>query len=318
MLNSAALAAVEHVLDDTGDVERDRSGNPTGRLWRYDDRLRPALPETDPRPGLALVVDELFRLGITSVTDATPDLDPTAVALLKSLPLPVTLLGDPDGTAPRKLLLRDHDLPTYPALRKTVARTHETGRPVAVHCVTRESLLLTLAVLDDVGHLPGDRIEHAAVVPDPSALRGLRVVTQPGFIADRGDDYLRDVRTDDQQDLYRYESLCAAGVEVLPSSDAPYGPLDPWAVMRTARERRTAAGVLLGPEERVSPARVLDGYLCDSDGRRRAVAVGSPARLTLLSGPLVEALSDPCREAVVMTSTPDLLEHGVHHLRDGE
>lgn len=318
MLNSPALAAVGHVLEDSGDVERDHDGIPTGRLWRYDERLRPALPETEPGPGLAIVVDELRRLGITSVTDATPDLDPSAVQLLDSLPLPVTMLGDPDGTAPRKLLLRDHDLPRYDELSEVIGRTHAAGRPVAVHCVTRESLLLTIAVLDDVGRLPGDRIEHAAVVPDPSALRGLKVVTQPGFLADRGDDYLRDVHHDDRPHLYRYASLCSEGVEVLPSSDAPYGPVDPWAVMRAARDRRSAAGATIGAGERVSPARVLDGYLCDSEGRRRTVTVGSPAHLTLLSGSLVEVLSAPSREAVVMTSATDLLEHGVHHLRDGE
>src|SRR5690606_26795637 len=47
MLNSAALAAVAHVLDDSPDVEREPGGEPTGRLWRYDERLRPALPPTD-------------------------------------------------------------------------------------------------------------------------------------------------------------------------------------------------------------------------------------------------------------------------------
>lgn len=301
MLNSAALAAVAHVLDGTGDVERDTTGEPTGRLWRYDDRLRAALPETDPRPGLALVVDELQALGVTSVTDATPDLERAAVRLLSELPLSVTMLGDPDGNAPWKLLLRDHDLPTYDELRTAVARTHDAGRAVAVHCVTRESLLLTLAVLDDVGRLPGDRIEHAAVVPDPAALRGVRVVTQPGFVADRGDDYRRDVHRDDQPHLYRYATLSAAGVDVLPSSDAPYGPLDPWAVMRAARDRRTTSGAVVGPGDRASTADVLDGYLRDHDGRRRRVAAGAPARLVLLHSPLVDVVADPSSEAVAMS-----------------
>ncbi|WP_285699961.1 hypothetical protein [Actinomadura sp. NBRC 104412] len=39
-----------------------------------------------------------------------------------------------------------------------------------------------------------ETIEHVA-------RRGLRVVTQPGFIADRGDDYLRDIPAEDHRDL---------------------------------------------------------------------------------------------------------------------
>jgi predicted amidohydrolase YtcJ len=299
MLNSAALAMVADALDDSLDVERDDFGVPTGRLWRYDTRLRAALPATP--PDLPRILTELRSLGITSVTDATPDLDAEAVRLLSEQPLPVTLLGDPAADTAWKVVLRDHDLPSYVDLRSRIVDVRAAGRPVAVHCVTRESLLLTLAVLDDVGRRPGDRIEHGAVIPDPGALHGLRVVTQPGFLSDRGDDYLSDVRADDLACLYRYRSLLAAGIDVLPSSDAPYGPLDPWLVMRAARDRRTRAGRTVGAEERVDVARVLDGYLCDADGRRRRVRVGEPARLVLLAAPLGAALAEPSRDAVVET-----------------
>ena len=248
MLNSLGLERI--ALDDTADVERDHDGQPTGRLWRYDARLRAALPAI--RPDLGPVVAELASYGLTAVTDATPDLDAATVAALHALQLPVIVLGDPHGTAPWKLLLRDHDLPTYDDL---AARVRERRpRPVAVHCVTRESLLLTLAVLDDVGRVPGDRIEHAAVVPDPTTLTGLVVVTQPAFVTTRGDDYRREVAADDLPHLYRYRSLLDDGVDALPSSDAPYGPVDPWVVMRAARDRN------LGPGERVDAATALRAY----------------------------------------------------------
>ena len=273
MLNSAALAAVD--LDDSGDVERDPLGRPTGRLWRYDSRLRDSLPSAP--IALAPLVDELMAYGVTSVTDATPDLEPNAVKDLRRLDIPVSLLGDPDGDAPWKLLLRDHDLPTYDQLRRAVSTRRP--RPVAVHCVTRESLLLTLAVLEDVGRVAGDRIEHAAVVPEPRALTGLTVVTQPAFVTTRGDDYRCDVDPLDLPHLYRYQSLLNEGVDVLPSSDAPYGPADPWAVMRAARDRD------LGPAERVNAATVLSGYQADA-----SVRPGAPARLVLLHTGLAEAL----------------------------
>ena len=305
MLNSMALTEVAPALDDSADVERDADGVPTGRLWRYDARLRAVLD--DPWPDLDGVVAELSGYGITGVTDATPDLAPAAVARLEALPLRVTCLGAPDGPAPRKLLLRDHDLPSWDDLLTAVAETHHAGRPVAVHCVTRESLLLTLAVLEDAGARPGDRIEHASVVPpevvDRIAGLGLRVVTQPDLLRTRGDDYLRDVDPADLPDLYPLARLTRAGVPAHVSSDAPYGDADPWRAIRSATERRTAAGVVIGAGETIPARSALGGYLTDAEGRPRRVEVGAPADLCLLHVPLGAALADPdaslVRQAVV-------------------
>ncbi|WP_280484355.1 amidohydrolase family protein [Nocardia cyriacigeorgica] len=309
MLNSAALRQVSRVLDDSADVERDSAGVPTGRLWRYDSRLRPALP-TD-SPDLATLGQELARYGVTGVTDATPDVDRTAIELLATahqtgaLPQSITLLGADDRTideglaiGPRKLLLRDHDLPTFGELSASIEAAHRAHRAVAVHCVSRESLLLTLAALDLVGSLDGDRIEHASVVPegveDRIARLGLRVVTQPGFVFDRGDDYLRDVVPDDLPHLYPYARLLRAGARVGLSSDAPHGPLDPWAVMRSAVERTTRGGRVLGPVESVMPVTALAAYLGapgDPGGPPRRVAVGERADLCLLHSPLHHAVT---------------------------
>jgi len=271
MLNSAALAELEPLPDLPG-VERDAAGRPTGRLWRLDHLLRGTWP---PAGDLAALGRELAAYGVTGVTDATPD-------LTEAPPVPqrVTLLGR------RKLHLHDHDMPDFDTLCEAVRARHHEGLAVAVHCVTRESLLLTLAALDEVGRLPGDRIEHASVVPDPDALRGLHVVTQPGFLARHAKRYEREVDPDDLPHLYRHASLLAAGVDALASSDAPYGPLDPWAVMRSARDRT------LGPSERVAASDTLTGYLRDPDLTRpaRRVAPGAPADLVLCAAPLAEML----------------------------
>jgi predicted amidohydrolase YtcJ len=314
MLNTMALAEVAHALDDSADVERDADGVPTGRLWRYDARLRAALD--DPWPDLDGVVAELRGHGITGVTDATPDLAPTAVARLEALPLRVACLGAPGGSAPRKLLLRDHDLPSWDELRAVVAETHALGRPVAVHCVTRESLVLTLAVLEDVGPRPGDRIEHASVVPPEVVDRivhlGLRVVTQPDLLRTRGDDYLRDVDPADLPDLYPLARLARAGVPVHVSSDAPFGDPDPWRAIRSAVERRTAAGVVIGVGETITARAALAGYLTDADGRPRRVQVGAPADLCLLHVPLETALADPGAGLVrrCLTAAREASPHG--------
>ncbi|CAM2738735.1 amidohydrolase family protein [Skermania piniformis] len=311
MLNSAALERVSGVLDAGSDVGRDSQGRPDGRLWRYDERLRSALP-TEP-PDLAAVGRQLTRYGITGVTDATPDLDATAIEMLAgarrtgAIPQRITLLGAPLGVTlpdgldigPYKLLLHDHDLPSFDELRARIAAAREHGRPVAVHCVTRESLLLTLAVLGAVGARPGDRIEHAAVVP-PDVVHqlsqlGLAVVTQPGFLYARGDTYLREVAADDLECLYPYARLASHGVPVAPSSDAPYGPLSPWRVIRSAIERRTDSGVVLGAADRVDAASVLAGYFSPPErpGRSpRRIVVGARVDLALFAAPLSRVLDN--------------------------
>jgi hypothetical protein len=106
--------------------------------------------------------------------------------------------------------------------------------------------------------------------------RGLTIVTQPGFLADRGDDYLRDVP--EPEDLYRVGSLMSAGVGVRLSSDAPYGPLDPWRVIEAAVQRRTPQGQIAGPGERITQGQALQAYLGPP------VRPGAPADLVLLDG----------------------------------
>ena len=308
MLNSPGLALLGLERETSPDVERDAAGRLTGRLWRWDSGLRRALGGT--LPDLPAAGRLLAGLGVTGVTDATPDLDEQTTTVLRSglVPQRLQLLGAPDHLAcgaPRKLHLHDHDLPDFDRLVGWIDQAHGAGRPVAVHCVTRESLLLTLAALEQTGGAAGDRIEHAAVVPDGVAAtlarQRLRVVTQPAFVSERGDHYRREVAPEDQPGLYPYASLLAAGVPVAPSSDAPFGDVDPWRAMAAAVSRQTPSGVVLGAHERVAARQVLRGYLSplqDPGGPPRRVRPGVPADLCLLHVPLQEALRAPSRELV--------------------
>lgn len=296
VLNSRALELVADVLDDSPDVERNRhTGEPTGRLRNYDSRLRPALPRVP--PDLSILSRELACYGITSVTDASPELSSEAIGLLRGageqgqLRQHLTLLGDPQSSAPWTLLLHDEDLPSLEELSVSIRDTHTRRRPVAVHCRSREALLLALTALDEVGRRHGDRIDHATIVSRPTGLRGLRVVTQPGQILERGDELLRDSDPHDLPHLYPFARLIDAGIETVASSDSPFGPLDPWAIIRAARDRRTRSGQVLGPHERVPASAALAGYLTAADGEPRRVEVGAPADLCLLDVPLTTALA---------------------------
>ena len=321
MLNSRAVREVSSALDDSPDVERWADGRPTGRLWRYDQRLLSALPDEsdEQRSALRAVAARLRSRGITGVTDATPDLDDAALDMLTAVhPLRVHVLGIapesqlPPGFSrgPRKILLRDHDLPTYADL---VALLDPMGhgverRPVAVHCVTRESLILTVAAWREIGSVRGDRIEHGAITPpeldEELAALGLCVVTQSDFIRTRGDLYLREVSPDDQPYLYRWAGLARAGVRVAGSSDAPYGDVDPWQVIRSAGARRTRTGVVISGDEGVDAETALTSYLStpeDPGGTARRVRPGAVADLCLLTRPLVDVLRDPRADWVRLT-----------------
>jgi predicted amidohydrolase YtcJ len=308
LLNTAALRAA-------GLLE----AAPTGELWREDARLAERLPP-GPEPDLAGVGRTLAAAGITAVTDATPDLPARSQQLLVDavadgrLPQRVLLLGGrPEGLSarislgPRKILLGDHEPPDLNVMRERVLEARGADRAVAVHCVTREALAVTIAVLNEVSPHPRDRIEHASLV-DSSALAALgrlgrTIVTQPGFIADRGDDYRRELASE-VDDLYRVASLEAAGIPVVCSSDAPYGPADPWTVIRAAAQRRTPAGEVLGRAERITVRQALDGYLRAPGypgGPARRVSIGAPADLVLMRAPWSAVLAAPHRDLVRCT-----------------
>jgi predicted amidohydrolase YtcJ len=324
IVNTAGAQALGLAGAEHPGIERDSHGQPTGRLWRADGWLRTRLARSRP-PDLRSTGARLARLGITHLTEATPDLDDATIGALHTamdsgaLPQHVQLLGVPPGWAapagphspaagPFKIIIDDAALPEIDTLTEHIRAAHRHGRAVAVHCVTREALVLLLAALDEAGVRPGDRIEHAALVPAGliSRLRGLglTVVTQPGFLTSRGDDYRRDLPAAEHADLYRARSLADAGVGCVISSDAPYGPVDPWAVISAAVHRCTPSGHVVGPAERLTPAQALAGYLRPPDVDRaapRRVAAGSPADLVLLRVPLAEALAAPSADLVAAT-----------------
>ena len=309
MVNSAAVTQLG--LDECGlsGVERDEAGQPTGRLWRMDRWLADRAPVA--AGDLAAVSSEAAALGITGFTDATPAVTARDLASLTEAGMSQHLhcmapagTGPPPGKitlGPVKILLDDATLPALDDLADHIRTAHAAGRPAAVHCVTRVQLVLTLAALDAAGRLPGDRIEHGAVIPAESlpGLRGLTIVTQPHFVAERGAQYASDVPADDLPDLWRLRSLADAGVSVAGGSDAPFGNQDVWAAMRAAVRRPP----LFRQEEAVSPARALSLFLGERawPGRQRRVAPGHPADVVLLRAGPREALDSLASDLVAST-----------------
>ena len=285
-------------------MELGKAGEITGRLFRMDDWLRGQLNTSDP-VDVARYSYHLACLGIVSFTDTSyTNSAPTqdffrARAQAGELLQWVRLMGDETlETGHLKIILDEDNLPDLDALQRRIANAHAAGRPVAFHCLTRLELLVALQAIEQVGLLVGDRIEHAALVPEDLlsmlADSGLQVVTQPGFLADRGERFRRDLPQDTEA-LYRYQSLLQAGIGVAASSDAPYGPVDPWQVMSAAVHRVTDGGRVLGARERVTPSEALRGYLAwgdDPGGPPRQIRPGAPADLIVLDRTLEQALHD--------------------------
>ncbi len=239
---------------------------------------------------LAQVATQLHAYGVTGVTDLTPISDATQLSPLHDaarggLPLRIVVSPEPGVSSPPdqwfplrlgpvKVYLADHDLPTYDHVRQAFRAAHESGRPVAVHSVSRASLALALAAWHEVGTVAGDRLEHGALIAtqamDVLAGLGVVVVTQPNFIFARGDDYLRDVPPADVIDLYRCQSLTKAGIPVSFGTDFPFGDPDPWAAIAAATTRQTRTGRIIGPAEAISAEHALSLFLTEPDARGRS------------------------------------------------
>lgn len=296
-LNSAAMALL--LGDGPVPPGLDRA---SGQLFDADPWLRDRL-ESVP-PDFAAIGTELAAMGVTGVTDMSPTNDgamaahfaaehqggrlPQRVVLAGTLglsdapPLPGIAIG------PAKLHLHEEALPDFDDCVAFLRGGHDRGRVAAIHCTTQTELVFALAALGEVGVMRGDRIEHAGVTPDTlladMARMGLHAVSQPHFIAERGDRYLADVDVRDRPFLYRLGAFVRAGVVLAGGSDAPFGSADPWAAMRAAVSRRTAAGALVGVDEALTPEQARDLFLADPVdlSRVRRVEVGAMADLCLL------------------------------------
>lgn len=332
LLNSRALERLD-VLRPTSTtstsslpdgLERDQSGQPTGRLYRADDWLQRRLlaDRASAAPALDAIGAELASYGVTGLTDATPGNDSASLQLFQralsagDLQQRLLLMGGvslPFHHEARlqshslKLVLTETALPEFDSLVASMTKAHADSRPVAIHCVTRAELVLALAALREAGCSRADRIEHASIAPPDcvETLRelGLSVVTQPGFVRERGDSYLRDVEPADRPWLYRCRGLLEAGVPLAGGTDAPYGDPDPWRAMAAALDRKTELGEVLQRNEALSPDAALalfTGRPEDPGSAARRLQPGEAADFCLLDRPwrrAKEALDSSCVRA---------------------
>jgi len=327
LLNTAALDLLRAGKEPPPGLERE-NGRYTGRLFDADDWLRATLGSNP--PDFSLVSAELAAVGVTGLTDMTPQNGPEMAAhfasqrengqLVQSVMLAGTLeLANAPQTGwalgPVKLHLHEADLPPFDDAVALIRQAHDQARAVAIHCVSEVELVFALAALEQAGAMTGDRIEHASVAnPDHIAQIAdldLAVCVQPHFIFERGDRYLLDVESSFHPHLYRLAGLSAAGIPLAGGSDAPFGSADPWAAMQAAVSRQTIQGSVIGAQEALSPEEALALWLADPAdfSRRGEVGKGAPADLCLLSRPWSQVRQRLFSEDVVLTVASGQIVH---------
>jgi len=321
ILNSLAMAEIATAAESLPAHERDRLQSSDGRLYDVDELLGSLLRQA--APPMAAASRRLASFGITGINDMTPSNDLETWQWFKALMADGDLLqhvrmsGRPalSGVTPShrltlgetKIHLHDSALPAFADFVDIIRHSHNTGRAIAVHCVTEVELVFTLSALRVAGALAGDRIEHASVVP-PALIEqllelGVTVVTQPNFIAERGDAYIRDIPAAEHPFLYRVQSLIEQGIPVAFGTDLPFGDADPWRAIAAAINRKTRDGEILGESETVSAESAVAAFLghLNATSKTRQIVPGSDADLCLMTLPWHALREDPASHHVRVT-----------------
>jgi predicted amidohydrolase YtcJ len=301
ILNSAALDRVASKGD--------------GRLFDFDAELRALIGVKTPRFNTAS--ERLASYGVTGISEMTHTNTTDVLRLFADLQrdgslrqrvrvagtaaLDRNLDTDRLRVGATKVHLHETSLPPFDELCRTIADSHANDRIVAVHCVTETELVFAVEAFRTTTPRDGDRIEHASLTPlallDSLHELGLIVVTQPNFVTERGDAYVKELPPEAHGDLYRCASLLAHGIPLAAGTDAPFGDADPWRAMHAAVTRD------LGADERLTPEQALALFTgsLEAPATPRRIAIGQDADLCLLDRPWAEARTVLSRDCVRAT-----------------
>jgi predicted amidohydrolase YtcJ len=170
------------------------------------------------------------------------------------------------------------------ALTSMVRDFAARGFQVCVHAQGDRAIEIVLdAYAQTLAGTPGNprrhRIEHGGAMylalTARAAELSIPVVSQPGFLSGLGDGFAEAFGGQADQ-LYAFRSWQRAGITVAGSSDAPVITPDPLTGVRDAIMRRTAAGQVIGPDERLTARDALSLYTAGSAyAMHRETEIGS-------------------------------------------
>lgn len=309
------------------------TGEPTGLLFGMGGYLAHKIPhigEDEIERGLSTVNERLLSRGITSVQDATAHNGPDqwkcferwkeGEALKPRVTMMMGLQGFHEwrkkafttGTAGDRLRLGAVKIvvdevtgvlhPTQEELNRLVLEIHRSGLQVAIHAIEENVIeAACIAIGRALAAIPRPdhrhRIEHCSVCPPALAGRlgdlGIAVCTQPVFLYESGDRYLKTVPTGQQQYLYPVSTIARSGLLVAFGSDAPIATPDPFAGVRAAVDRTSMGGETVVAEEGIDPIEALRMHTVDAakaafeEELKGSVTPGKMADFVVLN-------ADPC------------------------
>jgi len=154
-------------------------------------------------------------------------------------------------------------------LHELIWRGHRLGWQMAVHAIGDRAIETVLDGFERAMERlprpdPRHRIEHCGVLR-PDLIRRIRdlgvvPVSQPPFIPEFGDGFLRHLGRPRCQLTYPLRALVAAGIPVAGSSDSPVSSYHPLTGIQAAVTERTADGAEFAPGERLTVEEALRLY----------------------------------------------------------
>jgi predicted amidohydrolase YtcJ len=198
-----------------------------------------------------------------------------------------------------------------------IGRAHRQGFQCTVHAVSDRAIEQPLNAMaraqhEYPRHRLRHRIEHCAICPPDlqERVRAQHIVPamQPAFFWEFGDGYIHNFGRHRADTMFPVKSLIAAGVPVAGSSDAPVTHYAPLFGIEQALTRKTVAGDVCGPDERVDLTTAIrlhtinGAFASFEEGFKGSLEVGKAADLVLLAEDLSRVPIERLRDVgVVMT-----------------
>ena len=182
-------------------------------------------------------------------------------------------------------------------LNEVVRQAHDAGFQVATHAIGDRAIHMVLTAYEralaatprpDHRH----RIEHCGICRPELIARiardGVLAVSQPIFVTEYGDGFLRHLGPERCQLTYPFRSLLDAGVGLSFSSDAPVAAHEPLRGIQAAVTERTGSGQPYAPAEAIDPhtalrlATLAGAHAAFEEGAKGSVEVGKLADFAVL------------------------------------
>lgn len=153
--------------------------------------------------------------------------------------------------------------------RHYVMDAHAAGWQIAVHAIGDRGIEMVLDAYERAiaAHPRADhrhRIEHCGILrPDliaRIAAAQVLVVTQPVFITEYGDSFIRHLGPERAALTYPFRSLLRAGITTVFSSDCPVSAFAPLKSIQVSVTERTSSGADYAPQEALSVTEALHAY----------------------------------------------------------